>query len=548
MEVPGTPYVRCRPAICSRGCSPTAGVCIADEFCSCSLNPAFEGFDCSIPKGVNDSISLGFPTSLVPYTTASRELIYAKLSALYNPTYDVVYRSFDEDQGSALSRRSADPSQSMVVFRHSLKQAGSNDFLNSREMTSLAAKTSVLLSSAGLPPATSQVETGQLANIDLGGLGISVIAVTAIGIMVTVAMEAFLMRRTARPSWVKLLEALPSLAAVFTWAFPLTEITTPTAVSCKVQVLLAPFTLGIALPHLVAKACYYFYHMKNGVLLSKPMCIGHFRRILIGLVTMNAMYWIITITWVSHDPPVPTIVYRGSSQSRYWTCRSSMTPNERNPYLFVLLGYSVLLLGLSGLLARRIAVSEFAKNAAGQHKIVLLNVLNILGAGGLLVGLTVPQFLSARVQFIITVLCVYTIAGVLVMARAVYGMAVIHAKSDDDIGSLIRRLAFGTNQSEKTVEYTPTRSANQLIARWDAVEVEFHSPYLVMIDSDSKKGQFHELKACEASKDVDHCVKLSIKGNGSVFLQMKSEEEVASWIGNFEQHQSGGVKETDSLS
>ncbi|TPX66688.1 hypothetical protein SpCBS45565_g04258 [Spizellomyces sp. 'palustris'] len=515
VKIDGSPYPQCRPALCPRGCSP-AGVCVADGNCTCSVNPSYEGFDCRLKKSVNDSMSFTFAKSVVPYIIEARDVLFSNLSQLYQPDYAVVYRSFS-------------PSINTVIFKYSLMKTASDDFVSYRELQSMIPGTVALLSQLGLPSSDASILAGDLANIDRGVAGIVIMAIAALGIFMTAGSEIVIFRRNnslAVPTYT--VNSLLAVGTAFMWAYPITDAVAPTSITCRTQILFIPFTLGIILPWLLAKALYYRYYLMNGILLRRGMS-GSDRNAFLSLFTvLHLLFWAITIVWLTADLPVPKIQYDVSSQLRHWTCQGS-TPFTRSPHLFTLLSFSCLLLTISGVVLRQISSSQFASSIpARQDKMILGNVLNFLVLGALLVGLVIPELLNARMQIAVRAVVVFTGAATLVATSFIFCMA--ETKREGTAGevtqSMIFRIAFSTNQIQKPqMEYIPVKYNKSPLVFWSAAEMDLQLPHLVLYDSESKAGRFYDLSKCQILKAADYCIRVKPKKQKEeLHLQLNSDD------------------------
>ncbi|KNC98603.1 uncharacterized protein SPPG_06285 [Spizellomyces punctatus DAOM BR117] len=533
VEIDGSPYPQCRPALCPRGCSP-AGACVADGNCTCSVDPSYEGFDCRLKKSVNDSMSFTFANSLVPYTIQARDVLFSNLSQLYQPDYAVVYRSFS-------------PSIDTVVFKYSLMKIASDDFVSYRELQSMIPGTVALLSQLGLPSSDASIVAGDLANIDRGVPGIVIMAIAVLGIFLTAGSEIVIFRRGNNSAPTYTVNSLLAVGTAFLWAYPITDAVEPTSITCRTQILLVPFTLGIILPWLLVKAFYYRYYLMNGVLLRRGMSRSDRNAFLSVFTGLHLLFWAITIVWLTTDLPVPKIQYDESSQLRYWTCQGS-APFTRSPHLFTLLSFSCLLLAISGVVLRRIGSSQFASSIpARQDKMIFGNVFNFLVLGALLVGLVIPEFLNARIQIAVRAVVIFTAAATLVATSFIFRM--VETKREGTAGevtqSMILKIAFSTNQSQKPqTEYIPVKYNKSSLVFWSAAEMDLQLPHLVLYDSESKAGRFYDLKKCQIVKASNYCIRIKPKKQmEELHIQLNSDDAVSAFLQKAESYLNQARKE-----
>ncbi|KAJ3285788.1 hypothetical protein HK104_009328 [Borealophlyctis nickersoniae] len=461
---------------------------------STGLDPSYEGFDCSIKKGVNDSMALKFSADQYPYTLATRDSIYSNLSVAHAP-YQVIFRSFDllgsggQNVNASLLRRGSS-SDATLVFTYSLMDVETSKFLTSSQLSDVASNTNFSQYLSTVTPAVS-IETGDIDNVRITEAGPIIVTFISIGVMV--------LKRDAKVVGATSLElhVLLGTGIAFLYAFPLADVVQPTVASCRTQVVLVPLHLGLIIPTLLVKGFDYYAKRKNQKAVAQGISTWVLQRYLGAIALMNLLHWILAIVWLSVAAPVPTQVFIADSQSRYWVCGSNgasgADAKSQVGFIGVLVGLDAALLLVAIWVIR--GVREGVPNyrrliPAFEDKFLLFNTTNLGVLGSVFVGLFLPNFMGGTAQFALRVAIVLVIATGLwatFFGVKVFGLLTGRETNDHEHGAdmdFVLKLALG---SSKETTYLSIRPSAATLRPWSAAEVDIVPPFIAFRDSETEK-------------------------------------------------------------
>ncbi|KAI8911189.1 hypothetical protein DFJ77DRAFT_90456 [Powellomyces hirtus] len=251
-----TSELECRLPICQRGCSSPAGLCVADGHCSC-VDPLYEGIACQLKKGENDSLTFAFSsgtavfagsTDVYEYSVKGRDTMLSQIEKIYKDKYIVIYRDFQSTSQPKLARRDIGSNTGETLYlKFSLADAQTGSFLDYRQ---LRAESTALQAALVSPQSMGvQVLEGALANTRITSAGsIIVIVCSTLCVLMVLAVAGMLFAKrenTAIRGTTHNLDMLLALGLAGLFAFPITDTTEPTTLSCRVQIWMLPWSIGL---------------------------------------------------------------------------------------------------------------------------------------------------------------------------------------------------------------------------------------------------------------------------------------------------------------
>ncbi|KAJ3008602.1 hypothetical protein HKX48_008439 [Thoreauomyces humboldtii] len=540
----GTTELECRLPSCPKGCSATAGQCVADGNCKCT-DPAYEGLSCGILKSENDSVTFGFTANQTVFLDSAdsfdlsvdgRDRMIEQIQAVYGDTYTVVYRDFYSSTASSLARR--DSGTATLFLKFSLTYP-SGTYLNYKE---LATASTVLTAKLASPETMGiKVVVGNLANVSVTSAGsIATIAISCLCITTVLVLQGMVFARRAQQpvqGTTHELDIFLAAGLAFLFAYPVTDTMIPTAASCRAQIWLIPLSFGLITSCLTIKSFIHYTRRKNKMILATDLSPSLARRLNLVVSCIFGLYVIYVGVWTAIESPTPVLTY--AAADRFWTC----TGTSRTQVGFFI-GFFVLT-GTNLLAAMWFSYQTILVGypiPAMEDRLLLSNSANLIICGTVAAGILTPNLMDGTAQAALRIVAAFVVAlgmsGSLLGYKAfiLYG-PVRYSAADDDMTKKIQAIALKskTKNIYQNIKFLPAKPDASLV--WQAVQVSIiQNRYLDLTDVDTKKGRFFLVDSISVDKsETEHTILLTLPEGPPMRLQMENKRSLDDWVKKFEE-------------
>ncbi|TPX61175.1 hypothetical protein PhCBS80983_g01313 [Powellomyces hirtus] len=554
-----TSELECRLPICQRGCSSPAGLCVADGHCSC-IDPLYEGIACQLKKGENDSLTFAFSsgtavfagsTDVYEYSVKGRDTMLSQIEKIYKDKYIVIYRDFQSTIQPKLARRDTGSNTGETLYlKFSLADAQTGSFLDYRQ---LRAESTALQAALVSPQSMGvQVLEGALANTRITSAGsIIVIVCSTLCVLMVLAVAGTLFAKrenTAIRGTTHNLDMLLALGLAGLFAFPITDTTEPTTLSCRVQIWMLPWSIGLVSSILLVKAWGHYIRRKNKMALIAELPMSFKKAGVAVVVAIQLLYFALIAAWQAVEAPSPQLIY--ASQDRFWSCGG--TEKKQTGFIIAFIGLTGALL----LMACRFSYETIKIGwpvPALEDKFILVNAVNMLITGAISAGILLPNMMNGSAQFALRAAVMLLVAAGATASLLGYKLRLVFGpggSSEDAMETKIKSIAMKSQKSSslyQNVKYVPCKPESALV--WQAIQVSLVQSYLELTDIDTKKGRFFYIDSLGVDVDTeDNNVLLQLPDGERVRMQMEGKKALEDWVKRFNEKKGKGHRTSMALS